>query len=113
MPPIWFIMRSTPKNYASVASEPGPPADVQVTLPSSNRAIVLVSKLHLPTLRALAYARATGPSHLEAITVEVDEAETARLKEEWDRSGLAVPLTVIASPYREITRPVVGYVKRR
>ena len=29
-----------------------------------------------------------------------------------DRSGLAVPLVVIASPYREITRPIVDYVKR-
>ena len=52
----------------------------RVTLPASNRAIVLVSKLHLPTLRALAYARATRPSQLEAITVDVDEAETARLQ---------------------------------
>jgi len=73
---------------------------------------VLVSKLHLPTLRALAYARATRPSKLEAIIVNVDEAETARLKEEWDRADIPVPLTVVASPYREITRPVVQYVKQ-
>src|SRR5215467_13104991 len=112
MPVIWLTMRGIFRHYASVALELTPPQDAPVTLPSSNRAIVLVSKLHLPTLRALAYARATTPSHLEAITVEVDEAETARLKDEWDRSGLAVPLTVIASPYREITRPVVSYVKR-
>ena len=45
-------------------------------LPSRNHAIVLVSKLHLPTLRALAYARATRPDVLEAITVSVDDAET-------------------------------------
>ncbi len=71
-----------------------------------------MSKLHLPTLRALAYARATQPSHLEAVTVDVDEAETLRLKEEWERASIPVPLTVVASPYREITRPVMGYVKR-
>ena len=29
--------------------------------PARNHAIVLVSKVHLPTLRALAYARATRP----------------------------------------------------
>src|SRR5258706_16392418 len=106
MPPIWFIMRSTPKNYASVASEPGPPADVPVTLPASNRAIVLVSKLHLPTLRALAYARATQPSHLEAVTVSVDDAETARLRGGGERAGVPVPLTVVASPYGDLTKPV-------
>jgi amino acid transporter len=112
MPVIWLTMRAIRRHYDLVAAELVPPAEAPVTLPSSNRAIVLVSKLHLPTLRALAYARATRPSHLEAITVNVDEAETARLQEEWDRSDIPVPLTVVASPYREITRPVVQYVKQ-
>src|ERR1700728_2702130 len=112
MPVIWLTMRGIHRHYDSVAAELVPPAEAPVTLPASNRAIVLVSKLHLPTLRALAYARATRPSHLEAITVNVDEAETARLQEEWERSDIPVPLTVVASPYREITRPVVQYVKQ-
>src|SRR5262249_43562901 len=100
------------RHYASVAAELTPPDDKPVTLPASNHAIVLVSKLHLPTLRALAYARATRPSRLEALIVDVDEAETRRLKEEWDRADIPVPLTVRASPYREITRPVVRHVKQ-
>jgi len=112
MPAIWLTMRSIHQHYASVAVELEPPADVPVTLPASNRAIVLVSKLHLPTLRALAYARATQPSHLEAVTVSVDDAETARLRGEWERAGIPVPLTVVASPYRDITKPVVSYVSR-
>jgi amino acid transporter len=112
MPVIWLTMRGINRHYTSVALELVPPADTPVTLPASNRAIVLVSKLHLPTLRALAYARATRPSRLEALIVDVDEAETLRLKEEWDRADIPVPLTVVASPYREITRPVVRYVKQ-
>jgi amino acid transporter len=112
MPVIWLTMRGIHKHYTSVALELVPPADTPVTLPASNRAIVLVSKLHLPTLRALAYARATRPSRIEALIVDVDEAETLRLKEEWDRADIPVPLTVLASPYREITRPVVRYVKQ-
>jgi amino acid transporter len=109
---IWLTMNGIHKHYANVALELTPADGVVMTLPASNRSIVLVSKLHLPTLRALAYARATRPSRLEAITVDVDEAETLRLKEEWDDSDMPLPLTVIASPYREITRPVVEYVKR-
>jgi hypothetical protein len=112
MPVIWLTMRGIHRHYENVALELVPPVDIPVTLPASNRAIVLVSKLHLPTLRALAYARATRPSKIEAIIVNVDEAETARLKEEWDRADIPVPLTVVASPYREITRPVVQYVKQ-
>ncbi len=109
---IWLAMNGIHKHYANVALELTPAEDVAMTLPASNRSIVLVSKLHLPTLRALAYARATRPSRLEAITVDVDEAETLRLKEEWDNLDMPLPLTVIASPYREITRPVMEYVKR-
>ncbi len=112
MPAIWLTMRGIRNHYASVAIELTPPADEAVTLPASNRAIVLVSKVHLPTLRALAYARATQPSHIEAVTVSVDEAETARLREEWERADIPVPLTVVASPYRDITKPVVSYVSR-
>jgi len=83
-----------------------------VVLPSRNHAVVLVSNLHLPTKRALAYARATRPDVLEAITVNVDDEEAHRLVHKWEDSDVTVPLKVIASPYREITRPVLDYVKR-
>jgi amino acid transporter len=110
---IWMTMRGIHKHYESVALELTPdPGIAGMTLPSSNVSLVLVSKLHLPTLRALAYARATRPARLEAITVDVDEGETARLKQEWEQSGIPVPLTVVSSPYRDITQPIVAYVKR-
>src|SRR6266498_4472001 len=112
MPVIWLTMRGIGRHYASVAHELAAPEDHAITLPASNRAIVLVSKLHLPTLRALAYAQATQPSYLEAVTVDVDEAETGVLREQWDRAGITMPLTVVASPYREFTRAVTDYVKR-
>ncbi len=80
-------------------------------LPSRVHAIVLVAKIHKPTLRALAYARATRPSILEALTVDVDPDETKALQAEWDRRDIPVPLKALDSPYREITRPVVDYVK--
>jgi amino acid transporter len=80
-------------------------------LPSRVHAIVLVSKIHKPTLRALAYARATRPSVLEAITVNVEPDETKALQAEWDRRDIPVPLKILDSPFREITRPVVDYVK--
>ncbi|MGB0972417.1 MAG: APC family permease [Mycobacterium sp.] len=111
---LFAIMKLIHRHYASVsrelelrAAEAG-----DVVLPSRNHAIVLVSNLHLPTLRALAYARATRPDMLEAITVSVDDAETRELVHKWEDSDTSVPLKVIASPYREITRPVIDYVKR-
>ncbi|WP_454789758.1 APC family permease [Mycolicibacterium lutetiense] len=111
---MFVIMKMIHKHYDTVAREldKEDEDDGDVVLPSRNHAVVLVSKLHLPTKRALAYARATRPDVLEAITVSVDDAETRALVHKWEDSDISVPLKVIASPYREITRPVLDYVKR-
>ncbi|MGA8980279.1 MAG: APC family permease [Pedococcus sp.] len=110
---LFFLMRGIHKHYERVRAElrvSDDDLDAQM-LPSRVHAIVLVSKIHKPTLRALAYARATRPSKLEAITVNVEPEETKLLQDEWDRRDIPVPLKALDSPYREITRPVVDYVK--
>ncbi len=114
MTALFIMMKAIRKHYDAVSRELQEQAaeDEGVVLPSRNHAIVLVSKLHLPTLRALAYARATRPDVLEAVTVSVDDAETRELVHKWEDTDISVPLKVIASPYREVTRPVLEYVKR-
>jgi amino acid transporter len=112
---LFILMKAIHRHYDSVARELEEQQAAEeggIVLPSRNHALVLVSKLHLPTLRALAYARATRPDVLEAITVSVDDAETRELVHHWEESDITVPLKVIASPYREVTRPVLDYVKR-
>ncbi|MDU0315217.1 APC family permease [Phycicoccus sp. M110.8] len=110
---LFFIMLRIHKHYERVREELRVMEDDSEAqlLPSRVHAIVLVSKIHKPTLRALAYARATRPNRLEAITVNVEPDETRALQEEWDRRRIPVPLKALDSPYREITRPVVEYVK--
>jgi amino acid transporter len=109
---LFLLMRGIRAHYDRVArelaAEESPAGKV---LPSRVHAVVLVSRLHKPTLRALAYARASRPSQLEALTVEVDPEDTVRLRERWDAHGIPVPLKALASPYREVTRPVVDYVR--
>jgi hypothetical protein len=104
-------MQSIRKHYDRVKIELAADEEESVTLPSRVHAIVLVSKIHKPTLRALAFARATRPSSLEAVTVDVDPADTRALAIDWDRRSIAVPLKVLDSPYREITRPILDYVR--
>ncbi|MBE3015158.1 APC family permease [Microbispora sp. NEAU-D428] len=114
MPVLFLMMKGIRRHYDRVAEELAAPEGHEVDeslLPARNHAIVLVSKIHKPTLRALAYARATRPSSLEAVTVSVDADEANRLREEWDRRGIEVPLKILDSPYREITGPVLDYVK--
>ena len=108
---FYVLMQAIRRHYDRVAAELVA-GETDAVLPSRNHAIVLVSTLHKPTLRALAYARATRPDVLEAVTVNVDDADTKRLMREWDKRKLPVPLKVVESPYREITKPVLDYVKR-
>jgi amino acid transporter len=110
MPLIFLLMRSINRHYGNVAAQLVPDSDVRMK-PSKVHAVVLVSKVHKPTLRALAFARATRPDVLTALTVNVDDAETRALQADWERYDIPVPLTVIDSPYREITRPVLDFVR--
>ncbi len=110
MPLLFGMMRAINRHYRAVSVELAP-EDETTMLPARNHAVVLVSKLHRPTLRAVAYARATRPSSLVAVTVAVDREESAALLAEWERRGIPVPLTVLASPYREVTKPVLDYVR--
>ncbi|MFU8850677.1 APC family permease [Micromonospora sp. SL1-18] len=106
---IYMLMLAIRRHYDRVAAELEP-TEARAVLPARNHAIVLVSKLHQPTLRAIAYARATRPDTLTAVTVNVDEKDTRDLQADWERRELPVPLTVIDSPYREITRPILNFV---
>jgi len=111
MPVIFFIMKAIKRHYDKVARELTPSDEEEVTLPSRVHAIVLVSKIHRPTMRALSYARATRPTVLEAVTVSVDSDETQALTHEWSQRRIPVTLTVLNSPYREVTRPILDYVR--
>ncbi|MGR6318050.1 APC family permease [Micromonospora soli] len=106
---IYLLMLAIRRHYDRISAELEP-TEVRAVLPARNHAIVLVSKLHQPTLRAIAYARATRPDTLTAVTVNVDEKDTRDLQADWERRELPVPLTVIDSPYREITRPILNFV---
>jgi len=105
---FFAIMRGIRKHYDRVEAELAA-GDEDKVMPTRVHAIVLVSKLHKPTLRALAFARATRPNILEAVTVSVDDESTARLLHEWDERNFDLPLKVLHSPYRELVRPVVDY----
>jgi hypothetical protein len=82
-----------------------------VALPARIHTVVLVSNLLAPTLRALAFAEATGPATLRAVTVAAEEAEDP-LPAQWRQRGVPIPLIVIESPYRETVRPVLRYVRQ-
>lgn len=110
---FYATMTAIRKHYDRVAEElaaPEGPSDDSLR-PSRVHSVVLISKIHRPALRALAYAKLMRSDSLEALSVNVDPAETKALRAEWERRGIDVPLKVLDSPYREITRPIIEYVK--
>lgn len=110
MPLLFVTMQGIRRHYDRVAAEITP-TPAGVSLPSRIHAIVPVSRLVLPTLQALAFARATHPSTLTAVTVQVDEQETQALADEWRAREIPVELKIINSPYRDITTPLLDYIR--
>ena len=110
IPVLWVMMRAIHRHYDRVRRELRADTEGDL-LPSRVHALVLVSTLHKPTQRAISFARAARPDTLTAITVNIDDNETRALQREWDQYDVNVPLKVIESPYREITRPLINYVK--
>ena len=110
---VYVLMTAIRRHYDRVGEEValGGDAGSARALPSRVHAIVLVARVHKPTMRAVAYARATRPSTLEAVTVDVDRESTETIRRQWEELAVPVPLRVLDSPFREITRPVIGYVK--
>ncbi|MFD7732343.1 APC family permease [Kitasatospora phosalacinea] len=108
---LWLMMRGIRRHYDAVAAELAVADDEEAPRPRQVHAVVLVSTLHRPTLRALGYARAFRPDTLEAVTVAVENDATDELKAQWDAHGIRVPLRVLDSPFREITKPVVAHVR--
>jgi amino acid transporter len=112
IPVLVVVMMLISSHYDHVDREITAGDDEAATLPARVHALVLVSRLHRPAMRALAFARATRPDSLEAVTVSINPGETSELQRDWNRRQVPVTLRVLESPYRDITRPVIDYVRR-
>ncbi len=107
---LFALMLTISNHYRAVEQEVALRPDSDRALPSRVRGVVLVQRVNLPTLRAIAFARAARSTTLTAVTVAVDDDEVERILDEWEAEDFGTPLKVIASPYREITGPFIKYV---
>ena len=76
----------------------------------SHAVIVLVPSVHKGVVRALRYAKSIA-SDSEAVFVELDPRDTPRVQEEWTRLKSGIPLTVLKSPWRSLTEPIIRYTR--
>ena len=87
--------------------EGDPKAEAQIM--AVNTVVVLIPSLHRGVLPALQYARLLSPN-CRAIHIEVDPAHTPDLQAEWEHWGGDMPLVILKSPYRSLTRPLMNYL---
>jgi len=112
MPLLFALMMGVNRYYRDVAKEIE--VDPVTTFGSSgDHAIVLVGKMQKPVLKALDYAIAARHETIEAVHVSIDDAETKILKRAWVKQNIQVPLRIVASPYRDISWPLITYIRGR
>ncbi|MBT1678619.1 APC family permease [Curtobacterium aurantiacum] len=110
MPVLYVLMLGVNRYYRDVSHEIE--ADVETKFGATgDHAIVLVNKLQKPVLKALDYAVAAEHASIEAVHVAIDDAESQRLRDQWAEYGIQVPLTIVPSPYRDISMPLIKYIK--
>ncbi len=112
MPVLFLLMLGVNRYYRDVAKEIE--VDPVTTFGSQgDHAIVLVGNMQKPVLKALDYAIAARHDSLEAVHVSLDDAQTKQLEKDWVRMNIQVPLRVLSSPYRDLSHPLIQYVKSR
>jgi len=78
-------------------------------VPAAHAVLVLISGVHRGVLEALQYARALSPNVI-AVSVEIDQRATEKIRERWKQWGMGIPLTVLKSNYRSVVKPLLDYL---
>jgi hypothetical protein len=89
-------------------------AGIPVRQPNYSRRVVLifVDDVDLATLAAIRYARGLRPTTLRAVHFVIDGARAQIVHEKWVRFGQDIPLEMIDTPDRRLTRASVELVSR-
>ena len=108
--PIMVVaFRAIGKHYtrvrASVTVAPGYKAKRQ-----THYVVVLVGSVNKGVLHAIQYARSLAPERIIGLSVVGDAQEQEAVVQAWADHGIDLELHTISSPYRELTRPILGYL---
>ena len=109
--PILFIVMIRINRYYRRVTEGVTIDDTTRFGATGDHAIVLVGNMQKPMLKAIDYAIAARHDSLEAIHVNIDDAASERLLDAWEKAHIEVPLRIIESPYRDISMPLIKYIK--
>jgi hypothetical protein len=73
--------------------------------------VIPIARLNRPAVEALRYAKSLSDD-VTAVHVATENEHVENLQGQWERWGEGVPLTIIESPYRSLTRPLLQYLNQ-
>ena len=109
IPILILLFRAIHSHYRSVGRQLVLPENGYCPQPIEHTVLILVSSLHRGTIPALEYAK-TISDRVEAVHVELNHESTERVKKAWEEWGCGTPLTILKSPYRSVTGPILDYI---
>jgi len=74
--------------------------------------LIFVDDVDLATFAAIRYARGLRPTTMRAVHFVLDSAQAEQLREKWVRFGQDIPLEMIDTPDRRLTRASLELVSR-
>jgi amino acid transporter len=112
IPMVMVLLWITHKHYVRVANRLHITPDFAPEH-KGNTIVVLLSGVHRSSLQAIEFARSLNPDRVVCATA-CDAEAAARLRLDWDKYQVSekfgVELTVINSPFRELTRPLLAFL---
>jgi len=110
MPVLWFLMFKINRYYRAVAEQVEPDAVTRFGS-AGDYAVVLVHTVNKPLLKALDYAIAADHKRLTAVHVASEPEHAESIRAAWRALEIHVPLTVLDSPYRDVSSPLVDHLQ--
>ena len=109
IPAMVVMFRSINRHYSRVRTAVSVEEDFRPRR-RTHLVVVLVGSVNRGVLEAVQYARSLAPERLIAVSVVTDQEQQESLAEAWADHEMPIPLHTIASPYRELTQPVLEYL---
>ena len=110
IPLLVLAFRQTRCHYDHVASRLSLDMADEVT-PVKNLNLLLVGGMHRGTLQALQYMKALSPN-VRAVHVEAGGKTEPRIKRLWTDWEQDIPLVIIPAPYRDLSEPLLDYIRK-
>lgn len=109
LPLIVALFKNINRHYETMRKQLAVPKKEYHPQALEHTVLVLVASLNKGVLPALEYAKSIS-TRVEAVHVELNEEATIQLQKDWEEWGSGIKLTVLKSPYRSLSGPLLKYI---